>query len=533
MEGGEFMATLSQYKRGYKQEREARKNAEAKVKVLGEYITELEEQLADKGIEITTSTVQLVDDLKDLRSELEQEKIEHEETKKKLELKNEECERLKNRLNKNSQNSSKPSSTNGYKKIHNSRVSSDKPVGGQLGHKGTNLKMVDTPDIIIEKKVEHCECGGIVKQDGTYQRKQVFDLIIKRQIREERSCNGTCTCCGKKHKGKFSTKAKHHVEYGQELNSFITLLSSEGFVSYDKIKSILEQITEGEISPSKGTLVHATRKAGESCEATVEKLKEKLRQEPVLYVDETSVKLDGNLYWGHTATSEDTVVIEAFDTRGFLSLMEMDILSGFPNVIMCDHYAMYNKLTEATPARCNAHILREAQSIFELHARLTNTAFCNFLREINKWVNGRKTIVDEATPDEKAAIMTKYHTLVNEWHDEMRIDFNAWEKKHPKKSKTQNPYNEERLLIERLQNYAEAHMRFVLDFNVRFDNNMAERSLRMIKTKMKIAGTFRSYEQMKSFFLMRSIIQTMKLRGENFYQVIRAAFSNTLIPIPE
>jgi len=106
---------------------------------------------------------------------------------------------LRGIMNQNSGNSSKPPSSDGYKKTHNSRKSTGKKAGGQKGHTGHIPKLYDNPTKIIEIKAKRCECGGRYQySDENYSRKQHVDIEIVTNITEYREYAAICECCGSK-----------------------------------------------------------------------------------------------------------------------------------------------------------------------------------------------------------------------------------------------------------------------------------------------------------------------------------------------
>lgn len=105
-------------------------------------------------------------------------------------------------INKNSGNSSKPPSSDGFKKIHNSREKSGKRPGGQNGHKGTAPKLFDNPTCVVDIKPRKCKCGGHIQYSDKYLAKQLVDIQILTDITEYREYQGICTCCQRKTKNK-------------------------------------------------------------------------------------------------------------------------------------------------------------------------------------------------------------------------------------------------------------------------------------------------------------------------------------------
>lgn len=65
-------------------------------------------------------------------------------------------------------------------------------------------------------------------------------------------------------------------------------------------------------------------------------------------------------------------------------------------------------------------------------------------------------------------------------------------------------------------------LRFLVDFDVPFTNNLAERDIRMTKVKMKISGAFRTLEGARHFACLRSILSTARKQGYDILQTIAA-----------
>ena len=97
-----------------------------------------------------------------------------------------------------------------------------------------------------------------------------------------------------------------------------------------------------------------------------------------------------------------------------------------------------------------------------------------------------------------------------------------WQRWYLKKDKWLN-------LLERLEKNEKSVLWFLHDFNIPFDNNQAERDLRMLKTRMKVSGCFRTEEWLKYFCRFRSYISTMKKQWFDLYSAIQSIFKWNLI----
>ena len=83
-------------------------------------------------------------------------------------------------------------------------------------------------------------------------------------------------------------------------------------------------------------------------------------------------------------------------------------------------------------------------------------------------------------------------------------------------------------LIERLEQHKVSVCLFANDFSVPFDNNQAERDIRMVKVKTKVSGCFRTEDGAKDYLKIMSYVGTAHKHGFNAYEAIKNAFSGTL-----
>jgi transposase len=79
-------------------------------------------------------------------------------------------------------------------------------------------------------------------------------------------------------------------------------------------------------------------------------------------------------------------------------------------------------------------------------------------------------------------------------------------------------------LIARLREHRDAVLRFVTDLPVPFDNNQAERDIRMPKLKQKVSGGFRSDTGAQDFATIRSYLSTLRKQSIDTYQALVMTF---------
>lgn len=166
-------------------------------------------------------------DKNNYRGQCETLRIENRELKKKLKIYEEKFEISRISLEKNSSNSCKPSSTNGFKKVvQNNRVKSGRKPGREKGHKRSAPTVSTTPDKIIKvSKVATCACGH-----KTVEKEEVSrDLISLEVIVHTTQYKGKktiCPCCNKEYLPKFPSNVNSIVNYDEGIKTLVVYLSS-------------------------------------------------------------------------------------------------------------------------------------------------------------------------------------------------------------------------------------------------------------------------------------------------------------------
>jgi transposase len=273
---------------------------------------------------------------------------------------------LKARLNKNSENSSKPPSSDGLKKtVKNSRVKTGNQSGGQPGHTGTTKNITPTPDTIIELKPQtHCECGGtIIIRTDNFTVRQVSDIQPVKVITVEyRAHDGDCESCGKTYKASYPKGVDATVTYGDNLQAMVTYLTNYQLIPLKRTTELVQDLFGLPIS--QGFIVNSNKEAYTNLESTETMLKETIIKSDVANFDESGMRVNGRGYWLHSASTETETVYSIHPKRGKEAMNDMGILPFFFGTAIHDHLKSYYHYLCAH-GECNQHHIRHLQYLNE------------------------------------------------------------------------------------------------------------------------------------------------------------------------
>ena len=467
-------------------------------------------------IEIEVLKSQHCKEIKELKSEIVMLGIKHQFEVNVLNTKinklTDENQKLKDIINKDSGNSSKPPSSDGYKRIHNSREKSGKFVGGQKGHKGNEIKLFANPTKIIEYKKKRCKCGCHIIYSKDYRAKQAVDIEIVTKIVEHRAYNGVCSGCNAKIENKLPSKLTNIITYGNTLKSFSVMLSSEGMVSINRIKQMLYELTSGTINLSEGTIAKWNKDLASGLAPVITQIKSDLLTSPVLHKDETGIRINKTIEWFHVLGSKTKTLYFSHAKRGNVADNEIELLPIYSGTLVHDHLkGLYSY--DCKHAECNAHILRYLKSAAENKKRTWANDMIKFLVSSNNFIK-------ELKANEAFSLSVAEIQAYSDKYDEILL-----RGQHEFLNSEKKDYNgEDMKLLRRLKEYKTEHLRFISDFLVPFDNNQAERDLRMIKAKTKISGCFRGENGGVVFAGIKSYTSTLRKNSKNIFESIRLAF---------
>jgi transposase len=434
---------------------------------------------------------------------------------------------LEEMLDKNSRNSSKPPSTDSYARkkpnARSQRKKSNKSVGGQNGHSGTTLTFNDNPDEVIFHHVNKCaNCGkSLTSIPFGYERRQVFDIPpITIKCIEHRGEIKTCPKCSHVNKAIFPDGITQSTQYGHRIKSFAVYLHNYQLLPYQRIRDLFSDILGFRISPA--TIVNTERICFEKLEGFENKVKHLLTLSPVINLDETGLRINASRNWLHVAGTDKLTYYFAHEKRGSEAMDAMGILPGYMGVATHDFWKPYHKY-ECQHSLCNAHLLRELTGASE-------NCDQEWPKIMGDLLMCTKYYVDNAllNPDRIQGFSEDYDYITCFGMNENPLDpeSNVQTKKRGRKKQTKV-----KNLLDRFIGHKEDILRFMYDPNVPFDNNQAERDIRMMKVQQKISGTFRSEQGARNFCRIRGYISTVNKNSVSIIDAISAIFDgNSFVP---
>jgi len=399
------------------------------------------------------------------------------------------------------------------------RQKTGRSSGAQPGHRGTTLKMVECPDEVVTLPVTgHCGCGQtwdtVAVSDELA--RQVLDLPeIRLQAVEYRAQVKVCPTCHHREQAAFPAHVPGQVQYGPRIHGLAVYLNAVHFVPLKRTSNILDAICGARLSD--GTIALSLQVAAQRLTAFETELKAALLNQPVLHADETGSKVNGKLAWMHVVSCQQLTLYGHHEQRGYAALKAMDVLPRFKGTVVHDAWITYFQLP-AQHALCNAHLLREWRHLAEGHGQT--------------WAGELRSAMQLVYHEHKAGILAlegtavflnRFDTLV-----QAGLDTNPAEEPVPgqrgrvKQSRGRN-------LALRCQQHRDKVLRFLHDERVPFDNNQAERDIRMACVKRKVSGGFRSAEGGMNFCRIRSYTSTLHKQGLNIWDGLVSIFRNDVL----
>jgi transposase len=429
---------------------------------------------------------------------------------------------LEDRLGKDSHNSSKPPSSDGFKKPNpkSERGKSDRKTGGQKGHPGRTLEFADKADTVVVHRPDFCQdCGTPLAEvlSSETKRRQVWDLpALKLVVTEHQTPICTCPACGKRNCSAFPEAVAQPVQYGPGVKSLTTYLMHFQLLPYERVVTLMEDLFDSPLS--EGTLLGATQQASAALTQVEEAIVSALKSAPHLHLDETGQRIGGKLHWLHVTSTSRLTYYKSHKKRGKAALEAIGILAGFCGRAIHDGWSAYRSYA-CSHSLCNAHHLRELTAVFEQQQQEWAAQMKALLLQMKQAVEKAREAGQVCLhPLRECAFWGRYRRLLKAGYKANPPPVTNGKPGRDKQGSARN-------LLLRLDQNQSAVLAFLSDFSVPFDNNLAERDLPMMKVKQKVSGGFRSQEGADAFNRIRGYISTLRKQGHKVLSALHDVFS--------
>lgn len=422
---------------------------------------------------------------------------------------------------KDSHNSSKPPSSNGFKRPPKSlRGKSGKKAGGQKGHPGATMRQVENPDFtVIHRCKGSCSCGCDLDRASVIEtfKKQVFDLPeIQVQVTEHQVQTIRCRC-GNVYTAEFPQGINAPVQYGSGLKALAIYFIVQQLLPVERTRQIFSDIFGIDLSVA--TLQGSTVDCHNALETTEKVLLDRIVDSPVVHADETGCDVSKDLWWIHSLSNLMYTWYFCEKHRGKDAKTVAAAISRFDGRLVHDGWKTYLHYV-CKHALCNAHHLRELVFIDEHLKEPWALKMKKLLLEI-------KNAVDEAysqgknnfSDDTLRKYRKRYLEIVRQGYS---VQPPPRKRQPGQRGKIKQPPGKN--MLDRLKNQVNEVLAFMYDFSVPFTNNLAERDLRMVKVKLKVSGCFRTHFGAQVFCRIRSYLSTIKKQNLDVMEYLEKCF---------
>ena len=416
---------------------------------------------------------------------------------------------------KNSSNSNMPPSKDEYK-VQNHREKSNKKQGGQKGRIGKTLTIEEVEKLIKDKNVEvveeHYGNENTTKTTIKYIMDAKTNVIIRKiyihgdiknpEIPEE-------------------CKNNSKVTYGNNLKALVAIMYAQEVIAFDRMSEFLKILTGNILRVSHGSLVNWVHEVSNKCKRSKKKLIRAIKKSKIIYTDATPTSLRGQYAYARNYSNEIITVLEASLSKRVQEIQRQNILPNFKNYIMHDHETgLYNFGIKSHHLECWIHLGRELKYFDEYIKNSWSKELWEFAWNLNK---KRKELlqneVTQFTSKEIIEYEKRYDEIIQKGINQNKTTPSKYLK------------DKEKAVLNRLIKYKENYLNYLKDFDFPFDDNLSERDLRATKLKKKVSGCHRSFEGLKDYSNIRTIISTCIKQGKSYFEFFKNILNNKPISI--
>lgn len=413
-------------------------------------------------------------------------------------------DKLNNQINKDSTNSSIPTSKESIKNnikrrtnTYNHRISSGRKNGAQVNHIGKTLTKNQVETLIKEKKVKTKTIEHYIDA------KKYKNAIVKYKVglNVESIIEEHIFIPDENSKETLPKEFYSEVTYNDGLKALVVLLGNYCFLPYNKVKNLISFLTNSTINLSEGSVDNFYNEFSNKCENTILNITTNLLNGTYQHTDEITTKENGKDTYYRGYANKENVLYKYHNHKGDAPIIEDGILTNYFGTLITDHdVGMFKYGTNnqdciihygryCIEQKQNVHVITWPMKIYNL---------------LIKFERNRQILIKfkaKSFSDIDIGIMeNEYDDILEQAKVENKlITSKYWKEKAD-------------MLLKRSIKYKKEMLFYIHDFSIDYDNNFMERALRMIKSKTKVSGGFRSNKGGIRFGNIMSIIKTSLLR---------------------
>lgn len=401
---------------------------------------------------------------------------------------------------------------NKKKIIPNTRLKTEKSIGGQQGHKKHKLEKFKDEEIneieeVTINKCPNCQSKKLKELNESITKDELdyeIKIIKKRYYFKEYECEN----CHRIVRQNIPNNLKEENQYGNKVQAHVLSLTNIGNVPINKTRRIITGLTSNEINLSEGYIAKLQKRASVLLESFIKDLKEYICTLNVIHWDDTVIFVNGKKACLRGYCDKNAILYTAHEQKNKKGLDKDDILGRLSKEtkVVHDHNIVnYNDSYIYINVECCIHLERDLEKV---KLNIPESTWSKNLKELfssynelrNKYISQN---IESFSFEETNEFIIKFNECIL-----LGIEEN---KRHEKS----HYYTEEKALLSRLMEYRDNYTYWLYNFSIPYTNNIVERGLRGVKTKMKVSGQFQNIENARYYAIIKSYIETCRKNGIN------------------
>ncbi len=376
-----------------------------------------------------------------------------------------------------------------------------------------------TVEVLEPDHCAHCSTDLSDESVSTIERRTLIDILFEKTVTHVDVVEKVCPHCNTSNKPQFPKSMAGPLQYGPGIKAFILNLLLVQMVALNRVQGFVAALVDQVISEA--TMLKYVMQLHMALDRWEHESVKYLLKQPMINVDETSLKVDKQRRWIHVYASGPVTLKKLVKGRSIADIKSINLIPHYYGVIVHDCLAAYLSFTHCRHGLCGSHLLRELQFIIESNGYNWARQMKRLLKHLSRVVSARKN--KKLTVKEYKQLVRLYRKILAKGIEEMP-EIPA----KPKGQRGRVAKSDAHNLWQRLHDHRRSVMMFARKSEVPFTNNRAEQDLRMAKVKQKVSGCFRKQSYAEAYCRISSYIQTMSAKGYNPMAAIQMALSGEI-----